>query len=88
MWMTDLRNCTNLGIDRAAARVLCRMNIIQPDLHVARRIEHIPVAGRMSKEKKKTEEKRASLQRTSVTCRRITEMALASAADDTNRVCS
>ena len=23
----DLRNCTNLGMDRAAARVLCRMNI-------------------------------------------------------------
>ncbi len=34
----------------------------------------------MSKEKKKTEEKRASLKMTSVTCRRITEMALASAA--------
>ena len=67
--------------------MLCRMNIIQSDLHVARS-EHIPVAGRMSKEKKKTEEKRASLHRTSVTCRRITEMALASAANDTNRVCS
>jgi hypothetical protein len=56
----DLRNCTNLGMDRAAARVLCRMNIIQSDLHVARS-EHVPVAGRMSKEEKKTEAKRASL---------------------------
>jgi hypothetical protein len=80
----DLRNCTNLGMDRAAARVLCRMNIIQSDLHVARS-EHVPVAGRMSKEEKKTEAKRASLKRTSVTCKRITEMALASAAKNYTR---
>jgi 2-phospho-L-lactate guanylyltransferase (CobY/MobA/RfbA family) len=80
----DLRNCTNLGMDRAAARVLCRVNIIQSDLHVARS-EHVPVAGRMSKEEKKTEAKRASLKRTSVTCKRITEMALASAAKNYTR---
>jgi hypothetical protein len=79
----DLRNCTNLGMDRAASRVLCRMNIIQPDLHAARS-QHTPVTGRTSKEKK-TEEKRASLKRTSVTCKRITEMALASAAKNYTR---
>ena len=79
----DLRNCTNLGMDRLAARVRCRMNVIQPDIHAARR-QHIPVAGRMSKDKK-TEERRASLKRTSVTCKRITEMALASAAKNYTR---
>ena len=81
--MDDLRNCTNLGMDRLAARVRCRMNVIQPDIHAARR-QHIPVAGRMSKDKK-TEERRASLKRTSVTCKRITEMALASAAKNYTR---
>ena len=38
----------------------------------------------MSKDKK-TEERRASLKRTSVTCKRITEMALASAAKNYTR---
>ena len=79
----DLRNCTNLGMDRLAARLVCCMNDVPPDLHVARS-EHIPVAGRMSKEKK-TEEKRASLKRTSVTRKPITEMALASAAKNYTR---
>ena len=63
--------------------LLCRINVIQPDIHAARR-QHIPVAGRMSKDKK-TEERRASLKRTSVTCKRITEMALASAAKNYTR---
>ena len=63
--------------------MLCRMNIIQPDLQAARS-QHTPVTGRTSKEKK-TEEKRASLKRTSVTCKRITEMALASAAKNYTR---
>jgi 2-hydroxychromene-2-carboxylate isomerase len=73
----DLRNCTNLGLDRLAARVLCRINQVQPDLHEARKA-HVPIAGRTDKTKK-AEERRTTLKRTSDMCRRITNSALASA---------
>ena len=73
----DLRNCTNLGLDRLAARVLCRLNQVQPELHAARKA-HVPIAGRMDKTTK-AEERRTTLKRTSDMCRRITNSALASA---------
>ena len=73
----DLRNCTNLGLDRLAARVKCRLNQAQPDLHAARKA-HVPIAGRMDRAKK-AEERRATLKRTSDMCKHITNSALASA---------